>query len=278
MAKCSASYGLVLACFAVAVAMADATQFIVGGSNGWSVPPAGAESLNSWAMKNRFQVGDTLVFVYPSDQDSVLLVDPSDYNSCNTSSYQKKFTDGDTTFTLDRPGAFFFISGVDANCRNNEKLIVMVLAAGRNATGGGAPTPSTTTPPPATPTTAPPPSTPSSPPPPPASSSPPPPASPAPKSPTAASPPPPVPAPTTTPTSTPPPASSPPAAPASSPPSAPPASTASPPAPGTHGNSTSSPPHSAGSNNHKNGAGLTVSAGFVGSVGACIVGFAMLAL
>ncbi|TVU00165.1 hypothetical protein EJB05_54423 [Eragrostis curvula] len=238
MAKCSASYGLVLACFAVAVAMADATQFIVGGSNGWSVPPAGAESLNSWAMKNRFQVGDTLVFVYPSDQDSVLLVDPSDYNSCNTSSYQKKFTDGDTTFTLDRPGAFFFISGVDANCRNNEKLIVMVLAAGRNATGGGAPTPSTTTPPRRL---------------------------------------------------------RPPrrrlrrlsdrrvAAASSScsyddadehaatgilapccscvvPAIRPAASTASPPAPGTHGNSTSSPPHSAGSNNHKNGAGLTVSA------------------
>jgi hypothetical protein len=63
MAKCSAGrYGLGLACFAaVAVAMAGATQFTVGGgSNGWSVPPAGAESLNAWAMKNRFQVGDKL--------------------------------------------------------------------------------------------------------------------------------------------------------------------------------------------------------------------------
>jgi hypothetical protein len=63
MAKRSAGrYGLGLACFAaVAVAMAGATQFTVGGgSNGWSVPPAGAESLNAWAMKNRFQVGDKL--------------------------------------------------------------------------------------------------------------------------------------------------------------------------------------------------------------------------
>jgi hypothetical protein len=60
MAKCSAMYGLGLACFAVAVAMAGATQFTVGGSNGWSVPPAGAESLNAWATKNRFQIGDKL--------------------------------------------------------------------------------------------------------------------------------------------------------------------------------------------------------------------------
>jgi hypothetical protein len=60
MAKCSAMYDLGLACFAVAVAMAGATQFTVGGSNGWSVPSAGAESLNAWAMKNRFQIGDKL--------------------------------------------------------------------------------------------------------------------------------------------------------------------------------------------------------------------------
>jgi hypothetical protein len=53
-------YDLGLACFAIAVAMAGATQFTVGGSNGWSVPSAGAESLNAWAMKNRFQIGDKL--------------------------------------------------------------------------------------------------------------------------------------------------------------------------------------------------------------------------
>uniref|UniRef100_J3L9U0 Phytocyanin domain-containing protein n=1 Tax=Oryza brachyantha TaxID=4533 RepID=J3L9U0_ORYBR len=120
---CSHGLGLGLACFALVVAMAGATQFQVGGANGWSVPGASAESYNDWAEKTRFQVGDTLVFVYPKDKDSVLLVEPADYNACNTSSYVKKFADGDTAFTLDRSGAFFFISGVDANCRANEKLI-----------------------------------------------------------------------------------------------------------------------------------------------------------
>lgn len=128
MAKAAAGFGLVLACFALAASMAGATQFMVGGAGGWSVPGAGGESFNSWAMKNRFQVGDTLVFVYPKDTDSVLQVSASSYNACNTTAYDKKFADGDTAFALDRAGAFFFISGVEANCRANEKLIVMVRA------------------------------------------------------------------------------------------------------------------------------------------------------
>ncbi|OEL19222.1 hypothetical protein BAE44_0019759 [Dichanthelium oligosanthes] len=44
------------------------------------------------------------VFVYPMDQDSVLLVEPADYNACNTSSYVKRFDDGDTV-RLQRAGA-----------------------------------------------------------------------------------------------------------------------------------------------------------------------------
>ncbi|KAJ1278002.1 hypothetical protein BS78_04G046700 [Paspalum vaginatum] len=289
----SSSCVLGLACFAVAVAVAGATQVTVGGPNGWSVPAAGAEPFNTWAEKIRFQIGDSLLFVYPKDQDSVLLVEPADYNACNTSSYVRKFDDGDTVFTLDRTGPLFFISGVEANCRANEKLIVMVLAAGRgNGTGSGsAPAPSSTAPPPASPS--PPPASPTAPPP---SSS-----SPAPKAPTAASPPPaatsaPPPAasaPTTTPST---PASSPPAPGASSPapvssapPSnpagapqpPPPAPSASSPAPSAHGTTanatgTASPPP-AGSKD-KNGAALTMATSLAGSIGACILGYAMLAL
>jgi hypothetical protein len=99
------------------------------------------------------------VFVYPKDKDSVLLVEPSDYNACNTSSYDKKFTDGSTSFTLDRSGAFFFISGVEANCRAGEKLIVMVAAGGNNGSApapdqAGSPSPPSSSTTPAPPTNA----------------------------------------------------------------------------------------------------------------------------
>jgi len=88
------------------------------------------------------------VFVYPKDKDSVLLVEPADYNTCNTSSYDKQFDDGSTSFTLDHAGAFFFISGVEANCRANEKLIVMVASAPAPTAqqGSGSPSPSTSVP------------------------------------------------------------------------------------------------------------------------------------
>ncbi|GJN29401.1 hypothetical protein PR202_gb17626 [Eleusine coracana subsp. coracana] len=133
--------GLGLACFVLLAAGAGATQYKVGGDNGWAVPDANGESFNTWAEKTSFQIGDELLFVYPKDKDSVLLVEPSDYNACNTSSYDKKFEDGSTSFTLDRSGAFFFISGVEANCRANEKLIVMVAGSSNGSSGAPPSTP-----------------------------------------------------------------------------------------------------------------------------------------
>ncbi|KAK3156068.1 hypothetical protein QOZ80_2AG0102460 [Eleusine coracana subsp. coracana] len=145
----SSFFGLGLACFVLLVAATSATQYKVGGDNGWAVPDANGESFNTWAEKTSFQIGDELLFVYPKDKDSVLLVEPSDYNACNTSSYDKKFEDGSTSITLDRSGAVFFISGVDANCRANEKLIVMVAGGGNGsapAPDQGSPSPPSSTP------------------------------------------------------------------------------------------------------------------------------------
>jgi hypothetical protein len=58
MAATSLSVGL--ACFVLLVAAADATQYKVGGDNGWAVPDANAESFNTWAEKTSFQIGDQL--------------------------------------------------------------------------------------------------------------------------------------------------------------------------------------------------------------------------
>ncbi|MQL85741.1 hypothetical protein Taro_018262 [Colocasia esculenta] len=118
--------------------MAAATQFKVGDSLGWRVPSAGAESYNQWAEKNRFQKGDSLLFVYPAGQDSLLQVSKDDYGSCNTANPIKKFTDGSTTFTFSDTGAFYFISGVADNCNKGEKMVVVVLAD-RNAQSAASP-------------------------------------------------------------------------------------------------------------------------------------------
>uniref|UniRef100_A0A6V7QV70 Phytocyanin domain-containing protein n=1 Tax=Ananas comosus var. bracteatus TaxID=296719 RepID=A0A6V7QV70_ANACO len=122
------SHGLILVCLALFVAMAGATQFKVGGSKGWSAPDPNAESYNQWAERNRFQIGDTLLFVYPRDKDSVLQVDREAYSTCNTSSYIAKFDDGNTVFTFSLSGPFYFVSGVEANCLKKESLVIVVLA------------------------------------------------------------------------------------------------------------------------------------------------------
>ncbi|KAG0485309.1 hypothetical protein HPP92_009185 [Vanilla planifolia] len=122
-------HGLLVLSFALLIAMTSAHQFRVGGQMGWSLPTdQNAMSYNQWAEKNRFQIADSLLFVYQPDQDSVLQVDKDAYNNCNTSSFISKFDDGNTVFTFTRSGSFYFISGFDNNCKRNESLVVVVMA------------------------------------------------------------------------------------------------------------------------------------------------------
>ncbi|KAL2982337.1 hypothetical protein AAZX31_13G336400 [Glycine max] len=103
-------------------------QFKVGGSFGWH-EPAGTNNTDQlyiqWAERNRFQVGDALVFEYQND--SVLSVEKFDYMNCDASNPITAFDNGKSTFNLDRPGNFYFISGTDDHCKNGQKLLVDVM-------------------------------------------------------------------------------------------------------------------------------------------------------
>lgn len=68
------------------------------------------------------------VFVYRPNQDSVLQVTRDSYDSCNTDPATAKFTDGHTSFRLNRSGPYYFISGNKDNCHKNQKLIIIVMA------------------------------------------------------------------------------------------------------------------------------------------------------
>ncbi|KAI7747399.1 hypothetical protein M8C21_002320 [Ambrosia artemisiifolia] len=109
----------------VLIQNADAYEFKVGGSGEWSL----SASYSQWAEKNRFQVGDTLLFMYDDDEDSVLEVSKEDYDKCNTENPIAKHDDGHTVIKLDRSGPHYFISGVADHCKNyNEKVTVVVMA------------------------------------------------------------------------------------------------------------------------------------------------------
>ncbi|KAK9091129.1 hypothetical protein Sjap_024306 [Stephania japonica] len=105
---------------------AHSVEFEVGDKDGWRIPSSKTDDFyNEWASKQRFQVNDTVRFVYK--KDSVLVVNDTEYRKCH--SVQPIFfsNNGDTEYTLDRPGLFYFISGVSGHCERGQKMIVKVL-------------------------------------------------------------------------------------------------------------------------------------------------------
>ncbi|CAL4954155.1 unnamed protein product [Urochloa decumbens] len=125
-----------LACLVAASASPTASAFVfkAGGTGEWRVPaqPANANATtnayNAWAQRNRFRVGDAISFTYQAGSDSVLLVEKSAYDGCNTNTPMDTFSDGNTVFTFTRSGPYYFISGNKDNCNRGEKLIVVVMA------------------------------------------------------------------------------------------------------------------------------------------------------
>ncbi|KAM7499005.1 hypothetical protein LguiA_023419 [Lonicera macranthoides] len=127
--KHSSKFAFLFVCFFFISTFAtsvSAFQFQVGGKRGWTKPSAKhSHSYNDWAAENRFQIGDTLYFKY--HKDSVLVVNSSDYESCNTSNPISKFNDGDTVFEFDRSGFFYFISGKHGHCKSGQRLVIRVM-------------------------------------------------------------------------------------------------------------------------------------------------------
>ncbi|CAL1354337.1 unnamed protein product [Linum trigynum] len=129
----------------------SAFQFTIGGAKGWTVPGnSSGLSYNSWAESNRFSTGDSILFVYNAEHDSVLEVSKGDYDSCTTTSPVGTYSDGHTLYTFKHSGAHYFISGNKDNCLKNEKVVVVVLAdRSKNGTAPAASPPSPTPPSPA---------------------------------------------------------------------------------------------------------------------------------
>ncbi|XP_061367551.1 early nodulin-like protein 7 [Gastrolobium bilobum] len=104
-----------------------AREFRVGDHLGWHEPDSNNTAFyTQWAARNRFQVGDSLVFEYQND--SVLVVEKWDYFHCDSSDPIIAFDNGNSTLTLERSGFFYFVSGDDDHCQNGQKLIVEVMS------------------------------------------------------------------------------------------------------------------------------------------------------
>lgn len=67
-------------------------------------------------------------------KDSVMEVSKQDYTGCNSTRPNFFSNSGNTVYTLDRSGFFFFISGATGHCEVGQRMIVWVVA--QDGSGG----------------------------------------------------------------------------------------------------------------------------------------------
>ncbi|MED6138008.1 hypothetical protein PIB30_070301 [Stylosanthes scabra] len=127
--------GVVCSCMIIIILLGACSDVVEGGRDfkvgdhlGWHEPgPNNVAYYIQWAQRNRFQIGDSLVFEYQND--SVLVVEKWNYFHCDTKNPITSYDDGNSTVILDRSGFFYFISGTENHCQSGQKLIVEVISS-----------------------------------------------------------------------------------------------------------------------------------------------------
>ncbi|RZC53403.1 hypothetical protein C5167_012272 [Papaver somniferum] len=122
------------------ISSTEAVEILVGGKpNSWKVPSSVSDSLNKWAGSTRFNIGDSLVWKFDAQKDSVLRVGREDYVNCNVTKPIAEYKNGSAKIEFDQSGPFYFVSGIKGNCERGQKLVVVVMSKFHN---GIAPAPS----------------------------------------------------------------------------------------------------------------------------------------
>ncbi|CAO2819321.1 unnamed protein product [Amaranthus hypochondriacus] len=106
-------------------------QHKVGDLNCWNIPTdANKDVYIKWSNKTSFRVGDSLLFLYPPSQDSVIQVTPAAYKSCNLKDPILYMNDGNSLFNITQPGEFYFTSGESGHCQKGQKLHISLAGNG----------------------------------------------------------------------------------------------------------------------------------------------------
>ncbi|XP_033136916.1 early nodulin-like protein 1 [Brassica rapa] len=103
----------------------SSTQYKVGDLDSWGIP-TDAKVYTKWPKSHSFKIGDSLLFLYPPSEDSMIQVTASNFKSCNTKDPILYMNDGNSLFNLTQNGTFYFTSGHPGHCQKYQKLIVSV--------------------------------------------------------------------------------------------------------------------------------------------------------
>ncbi|KAB1199385.1 Blue copper protein [Morella rubra] len=115
-----------IGCLVVAVALlkcAAATEYQVGDSLGWAVPP-NTSYYSTWASTKTFYLGDKFNFSWTGTQNAAP-VSKADYENCTQVS---SYIGSPFLFTPPSAGSYYFICVVDNNCEQGQKVALTVLA------------------------------------------------------------------------------------------------------------------------------------------------------
>ncbi|KAF8034487.1 hypothetical protein BT93_C0717 [Corymbia citriodora subsp. variegata] len=116
---------------------AEATNYTVGGSEGWNIPSS-AGAYSNWASRHTFEVSDVLVFDFDSSTNEVADVTKEDYHACNTDSPITVLSTSPATYSLDIAG----------HCSQGQSLAITIAEPPSGPTSsapGSLPPPSPTT-------------------------------------------------------------------------------------------------------------------------------------
>ncbi|KVH91774.1 mavicyanin-like [Cynara cardunculus var. scolymus] len=106
-----------------------AYQYQVGNLQAWNIPTSAEPKVYSnWPKKLSFKIGDSLLFLYPPSQDSVIQVTKESYNSCNLKDPILYMNNGNSLFNITSPGVFYFTSGVSGHCEKSQKIQIAVFS------------------------------------------------------------------------------------------------------------------------------------------------------
>ncbi|KAK9093864.1 hypothetical protein Scep_025333 [Stephania cephalantha] len=109
-------------------------QYKVGDLDAWGIPTAANPHVYTyWSKYHNFKLGDSLLFLYPPSQDSVIQVTEQSFKACNTKDPLLYMGDGNSLFNITSPGKFYFTSGDSQHCLKGQKLEISVLSGDGSA-------------------------------------------------------------------------------------------------------------------------------------------------
>ncbi|KAK4262942.1 hypothetical protein QN277_028432 [Acacia crassicarpa] len=99
----------------------------VGDLDSWGIPTSSNPDIyTKWSKYHNLTIGDSILFLYPPSQDSVIQVTAESYKSCNLKNPILYMNDGNSLFNITSNGVFYFTSGEAGHCQKNQKLRIVV--------------------------------------------------------------------------------------------------------------------------------------------------------